>query len=214
MYPLAGAPPSPPVGLCGRSTGAAADRPWRYSHPKSLASCPILMLLGKCFVNKSAGSPSPLILRTCIPPVRTFSRTQRVCVSRCLNSPRPARPALPSAAPESVHTRAGTFNQKSIMIDWCPSPAPAAFTKPCNSTSPDDNVTDGCVDDQVLITCRPIITQLPLVNRRVRRHPLQSVLRRRLLGGGATERVMQQSETTALALPGGSQRVPLSLLSL
>ena len=54
---------------------------------------------------------------TCIIPVRTFSWTQRVCVSMCLNFPRPARLEMPSEALESVHTRTGTFSPKSIMID-------------------------------------------------------------------------------------------------
>ena len=62
-----------PAESCGPSRGAAAHRPWRCSHPSRLTNSPILMQLGKCLVNRSAGLTSPPTFRTCIAPSRTFS---------------------------------------------------------------------------------------------------------------------------------------------
>ena len=131
QMPGGSGPPSPPPSFfCGLSKGAAVDLPARYSHPKSFVSWCTLSLLGRCLVNRSAGLTSPRTFRTSIAPVRTFSCTHSVWVSRCLSLPSPDRVEIPSAALESVQTRTGVCSPKSFIMDWCPRPAPAALTNP------------------------------------------------------------------------------------
>ena len=45
-----------------------------------------------------------------------------------------------------------------------------SLNQPLNSASPDDKVTEGCVELHVLMTCCPIMTQPPLVDRSVLWH--------------------------------------------